>query len=244
MTYGAMAKTRKSAKSDTPMPRLTAGSIRRGLRRVVLGVVGVVVLLTLLYRVVNPPTTPYIIAEGHRLGGVTRDWVPMEEIAPVMARSVVAAEDANFCLHWGLDIGAIRAALAAGGDRGASTISQQVVKNLYLWQGRNWVRKAVEAVWTPLTELVWSKRRILELYMNVAEFGRGIFGVQAAARHYFGVDASALSAVQAARLAMVLPDPKGRDAANPTAAQRRRAASILDGAATIKADGRAACFES
>ena len=239
-----MAKTRKSAKSDTPLPRLTGRSIRRLLRRGVLGLIGAVVLVTLLYRVVNPPTTPYMLAEGHRRGGVTQDWVPMERIAPVMARSVVAAEDANFCLHWGLDIGAIRAALAAGGDRGASTISQQVVKNVYLWQGRNWVRKAVEAVWTPLVELLWNKRRILEVYLNVAEFGSGIFGVQAAAQHYFGVDAESLSAVQAARLAMVLPDPKARDAADPTSSQRRRAASILDGAATIAADGRASCFES
>jgi monofunctional biosynthetic peptidoglycan transglycosylase len=134
--------------------------------------------------------------------------------------------------------------LAAGSDRGASTISQQVVKNVYLWQGRNWTRKALEAVWTPLTEALWSKRRILELYLNVAEFGTGVFGVQAAAQHYFGVDAADLSAVQAARLAMILPDPKGRDAANPTSAQRRRSASILDGAATIRADGRAACFQS
>ncbi|SHF09871.1 monofunctional biosynthetic peptidoglycan transglycosylase [Loktanella atrilutea] len=239
-----MAKTRKSVKSDTPLPRLTGRSIRRLLRRGVLGLIGAVVLVTLLYRVVNPLTTPYMLAEGHRRGGVTQDWVPMARIAPVMARSVVAAEDANFCLHWGLDIGAIRAALAAGGDRGASTISQQVVKNVYLWQGRNWVRKAVEAVWTPLVELLWNKRRILEVYLNVAEFGSGIFGVQAAAQHYFGVDAESLSAVQAARLAMVLPDPKARDAADPTSSQRRRAASILDGAATIAADGRASCFES
>ena len=239
-----MAKTRKSAKSDTPAPRLTGRLIRRRLRQAVLGVIGLVVLVTLLYKLVNPPTTPYMLTEGHRLGGVTQDWVAMDDIAPVMARSVVAAEDANFCLHWGLDIGAIRAALAAGGDRGASTISQQVVKNVYLWQGRNWVRKALEAVWTPLTEFLWSKRRILELYMNVAEFDTGVFGVQAAAQHYFGVDARSLSGVQAARLAMVLPDPKGRDAANPTAWQRRRAAGIMDGAATIAVDGRASCFES
>ena len=239
----AMARPRKSRSAEAPPARRRL-PVRRILLRVVLGLIAAVLAVTLLYKIVNPPTTPYMFAEGRRLGGVAQDWVPMSAIAPVMARSVVAAEDANFCLHWGLDVTAIRAALAAGGDRGASTISQQVVKNVYLWQGRNWTRKALEAVWTPLTEALWSKRRILEIYLNVAEFGRGIFGVQAAARHYFGVDAADLTPVQAARLAMVLPDPKGRDAANPTTSQRRRSASILDGAATIRADGRAACFES
>ncbi len=129
-----------------------------------------------------------------------------------MARSVVAAEDANFCLHWGFDMAAIRKAIDEGGNRGASTISQQVVKNVFLWHGRSWLRKAMEAAITPVVELVWSKRRILEVYLNVAEFDTGVFGVQAAAQHYFGVSAADLSAVQAARLAAVLPDPKGRDA--------------------------------
>jgi monofunctional biosynthetic peptidoglycan transglycosylase len=104
------------------------------------------------------------------------------------------------------------------------------------------VRKATEALWTPLTELIWTKRRVLEIYLNIAEFDEGIFGVQAASRHYFGVNASDLSAVQAARLAAILPSPKTRSASNPTNATRRRAASILDGAATIRVDGRAACF--
>lgn len=199
-------------------------------------------LLTLIYAVLNPPTTPYIVSESRRLGGVERDWVSMEEIAPVMARSVVAAEDANFCLHWGLDVKAIQAAVDAGSGRGASTISQQVIKNVFLWQGRSWVRKTTEAFWTPLSEVIWSKRRILELYLNVAEFGQGVFGVQAASRHYFGVDAADLSALQAARLAAILPDPKNRDAANPTSFLRKRTSSIIDGAATIASDGRADCF--
>ena len=104
-----------------------------------------------------------------------------------MGRSAVAAEDANFCLHWGFDMAAIREAVEEGGTRGASTISQQVVKNVFLWHGRSWVRKAMEAVMTPVVELVWTKRRILEVYLNVAEFDEGVFGVQAAAQHYFGV---------------------------------------------------------
>lgn len=222
------------------------GPLRRVLRWLVRGAAAAVALVAvavLAVAVVNPPTTHTIWSEGRRLGGAKQDWVPMARIAPTMARSAVAAEDANFCLHWGFDMAAIRDAIEDGAQRGASTIPQQVVKNVYLWQGRSWVRKALEAGLTPLVELVWSKRRILEVYLNVAEFDEGVFGVEAAARHYFGVSAADLSAVQAARLAAVLPDPKGRSAAKPSAFVRKRASAILDGAATIKADGRAACFE-
>ncbi len=111
----------------------------------------------------------------------------LEEVAPVMARSVVAAEDANFCNHWGFDLAAIKRAIAEGSNRGASTLSQQTVKNVYLWHGRTWLRKALEAGITPLVETVWTKRRIIEVYLNVAEFDEGVFGVDAAAQHYFGV---------------------------------------------------------
>jgi monofunctional biosynthetic peptidoglycan transglycosylase len=204
----------------------------------------VAVAATLLWSVLNPPTTFYMMQESRRLGGVDHQWVPMEEIAPVMARAAVAAEDANFCLHWGLDIVAIRKAIDAGSTRGASTISQQVVKNVYLWHGRSWVRKALEAAMTPLVEALWSKRRILEVYLNVAEFDEGVFGIEAASRHYFGVGPDKLSNVQAARLAAILPAPKTRSASQPSAFVRRRAAQVLDGAATIRADGRARCFQS
>lgn len=199
--------------------------------------------LVLLFSVINPPTTHTIWSEGRRLGQVDQEWVPIEAVAPVMARSVVAAEDANFCAHWGFDVAAIRAALEDGSGRGGSTISQQVVKNVFLWQGRSWIRKALEAAITPAVEAVWSKRRIIEVYLNVAEFDEGVFGVEAAARHYFGVGPEALSGLQAARLAAVLPSPKTRSASNPTSFVRQRAAAIRDGAATIRADGRAACFE-
>ncbi len=200
-------------------------------------------LLVLAHGMVNPRATIYMGQEARRLGAIEHEWVPIGEVAPVMARSVVAAEDANFCLHWGFDMEAIRIALDEGSGRGASTISQQVVKNVYLWHGRSWGRKALEAGITPLVEMFWSKRRIVEVYLNIAEFDEGVFGVKAAARHYFGVDPANLSDLQAARLAMVLPNPKGRDAANPTANQRNRTARIMDGAATIRRDGRAGCFE-
>ena len=161
-----------------------------------------------------------------------------------MARSVVAAEDANFCKHWGFDMAAIRDAIEDGGARGASTISQQTVKNLYLWHGRTYTRKALEAVMTPLLEAIWPKQRIIEVYLNIAEFDTGIFGVQAAAKHYFGVQPGELTAMQAARLAAILPNPKERSASKPSSFVRRRAASIIDGAATIRKDGRADCFQS
>jgi len=239
--------TAAKAKTETPAAkrRTWRETGRLGLLwlgRGVLAVMSLVALAIGLFAFVDPPATPYMLSERSRLGDVTQEWVSMEEIAPVMARAAVAAEDANFCLHWGLDVAAIRAALAEGGERGASTISQQVVKNVYLWHGRSWVRKALEAGLTPLMEAVWTKERILEVYLNVAEFDEGVFGVEAAAQHYFGVSAAELSDRQAALLAAVLPDPKGRSASDPSDFVSRRASQIADGAATIAADGRAACF--
>lgn len=209
-----------------------------------LALVGVMFFAVVAYGIFDPRTTPYMISEARRLGGIEQQWVDLEAVAPAMARAVVAAEDANFCEHWGFDMAAIRIALDAGSGRGASTISQQVVKNVYLWQGRSWVRKALEAVMTPMLEAVWTKRRILEVYLNVAEFGEGVFGVQAAARANFRVSADRLSSVQAARLAVVLPSPKKRSARAPSGFVRSQAQAAASGAATILADGRAACFES
>ncbi len=212
--------------------------------RIVLLLVLLVVLVIAVHGRINPTFGYYMWSEERRLGEIERDWTPIGQIAPVMARSIVAAEDAEFCNHWGFDISAIRAALEEGGDRGASTITQQVVKNVYLWHGRSWTRKALEALLTPAVEAFWSKRRIVEVYMNVAEFDEGVFGVAAAGRHYFGVEPGALSALQAARLAAVLPAPQSWSASEPTNYVRRRTKSIMDGAATIDADGRAACFQS
>lgn len=207
-------------------------------------VLAFVAIFLFAYKFINPPGGLYMLSEARRLGDIDQQWIPIEEIAPVMARSVVAAEDANFCLHWGLDVNAIRDAMEDGGTRGGSTISQQVVKNVYLWHGRSWLRKSLEALLTPAVEAVWSKRRIIEVYLNVAEFDEGVFGIDAAAYHYFKKHPSDLTATEAARLAAVLPNPKGRSASNPSNFVRNRAASIFDGAATIKADGRASCFES
>ena len=218
--------------------------LRRWAVRSTFGLVGLVLLTLVTYRFVDPPITPYMLHETLRLRGIERDWIPMDRIAPVMARSTVAAEDANFCHHWGFDIDEIRAALEEGAGRGASTISQQVVKNVVLWQGRSWLRKALEGMMTPVLEAVWPKRRILEVYLNIAEFDEGVFGVEAASQRYFGIPASKLSATQAAYLTTVLPDPKRRSAAEPTVSQRRRAIAVADGAETIRADGRDDCFKS
>ena len=203
----------------------------------------VTVVLVILFAFVNPPTTHTIWSEGRRLGKVDQRWVALEAVSPAMARSVVAAEDANFCQHWGFDVVAIRAALEDGSGRGGSTISQQVVKNVFLWQERSWIRKALEAAITPAVEAIWSKRRIIEVYLNVAEFDEGVFGVETASWHYFGVGPDALTDQQAARLAAMLPSPKTRSASKPSTFVRNRAAAIRDGAATIRADGRATCFE-
>ncbi|MFC2966938.1 monofunctional biosynthetic peptidoglycan transglycosylase [Acidimangrovimonas pyrenivorans] len=233
------SKTARKGKAKTRAPQGRRRWIWRGVLAVVLPVVALVALVS----VVNPPTTFYIASEARRLGKVERQWTDMNRISPVMARSVVAAEDANFCLHWGFDMAAIRKAIDSGARRGASTITQQVVKNVFLWQGRSWPRKALEALLTPVVELTWSKRRILEVYLNVAEFGEGTFGVAAGAAKSFQEEPNAITPEQAALLASVLPDPKYRDAAHPDAWLRRRAADIRDGAATIEADGRARCFE-
>jgi len=239
---------RKTAKKKAPPPREVLPvrpmlQVLRWFRRSVVVALVLLFFWVVIYSVVNPPTTYYIWREQARLGDIDRQWVPMSEIAPVMKRSVVAAEDVNFCLHGGFDIAAIRAAIAAGGARGGSTLTQQVVKNVFLWHGRSYVRKALEAVITPMVELVWSKERILEVYLNIAEFDEGVFGVEPAAYHYFGVGPAKLSALQAARLAAVLPSPKVRSASRPNELMRRRTGAILDGAATIRADKRVACFE-
>ena len=242
-----MAKTSRAntKKKRTPRKRYRPDLwIRRWVLRGLAAVVLVMVALSCLWAVVNPPTTFYMLQESRRLGEVDQRWVDLEDVAPVMARAVVAAEDANFCLHWGLDVRAIRTAIDEGRGRGASTISQQVVKNVYLWHGRSYIRKVLEAAMTPLVEAIWSKRRILEVYLNVAEFDEGVFGIDAASWHYFSVGPGALSPTQAGRLAALLPAPKSRSASKPSDFVRRRGSQIRDGAATIARDGRAACFES
>lgn len=213
--------------------------------RLVMLAILVPVLWVLAYRWIDPPGGWYMLSERLRLGGIERDWRDIGDIAPDLVRAAIAAEDAGFCAHSGFEWGAIREALeaneAGGRLRGGSTISQQVAKNVFLWHERSWARKGLEAGFTLLIEAFWTKRRILEVYLNVAEFDPGVFGAEAAARHYFGVPAGELTLTQAARLAAVLPAPANRSAAEPSAFVRRRAAAIADGARMLAADGRAGC---
>jgi monofunctional biosynthetic peptidoglycan transglycosylase len=188
-------------------------------------------LLILLFRFVPPPVTPLMLirlAEGH---GMERQWVPYEAIAPALAHAVIAAEDNLFCEQTlGFDFAALRGQFEAWREgerpRGASTITMQTAKNLLLWPGRDPVRKLAEAWLTPQIALLWPRRRVLEVYLNIVEFGPGIYGAEAAARAFFGKPASALSAREAALLAAVLPRPLHWSAAAPSPALHRRAAII------------------
>ena len=246
-----MAVARRGARAH-PRGKPRRGRVRRLLWRPVRLAVWSLVLAGLLavlwvaaYRVLNPPGGFYMASEAWRLGRVERDWRDLDRIAPALARSVMAAEDARFCAHMGFDFDAIREAITErerGRIRGASTISQQVAKNVFLWHGRSWVRKGLEAGFTVLVEALWPKRRILEVYLNTAEFAPGVFGAEAAARHHFGRGADALEPDQAARLAAVLPNPKERSAAQPSSFVAKRARAIRAGAATLAAEGRDACL--
>lgn len=220
--------------------RRAARAVWRRVMWVLWRLVTVMLALVAIFAFINPPTTWTIMSETRAHPGIDRVWVPADRIAPVMLRAVVAAEDANFCRHWGFDMAEIRKVIASGSNRGASTLTQQTAKNVFLWQGRSWPRKFLETLWTPMIEALWSKRRIVEVYLNVAEFGPGVLGVGAAARYYFDTTPDRLTAMQAARLAAALPAPKARDPRSRAVAGRARA--IADGAATIARDGRDDCL--
>lgn len=195
------------------------------------------VLQVLVLRFVDPPVSTVmlwrqgqVLLTGERGYRLHYQWRDLERMAPSLPISLVAAEDQRFPLHRGFDLQAIEKARdhnAGGGRvRGASTISQQVAKNLFLWQDRSWVRKGLEAWYTLLIETFWPKQRILEVYANIAEFGDGIYGAQAAARQFWNKDAAQLSPAESARLAAVLPSPRRYDAARPGPYVQRRAAWI------------------
>lgn len=205
----------------------------RRLAQVLLCCLAASVLLVLLLRWVPPPGTMLMVerkAESWIDGqpiDLERSWRPWEELPDDLKVAVVAAEDQKFAEHWGFDVAAIRAAMAhnerGGNLRGASTLSQQVAKNLFLWSGRSWLRKGLEAWFTLLIETLWPKQRILEVYLNSAEWGNGVFGAEAAARLHFGRGAPYLSRQQASLLAAVLPNPRQWSAGRPNAYVNRRA---------------------
>lgn len=207
----------------------------RGIARLVLRLglafVGFTLALVLAFRWLDPPTSAFMLQV--RIGGtlVQQTWVPLESISPSLRLAVIAAEDQRFPAHNGLDARAISRALddhrAGGNLRGASTITQQTAKNLFLWPGRNFVRKGLEAWFAVLMEVLWPKTRILEVYLNVAEFGPGVYGAGAASAVYFGKPAAAITAPEAALLAAVLPNPRGLNVADPGPYVLERQAWIL-----------------
>lgn len=204
--------------------------MRALLVRVLLISIFVPAAIIFAYRYVAPPITPLMLVRLVEGTGIAKDWVPLERISPHLAHAVIAAEDNLFCRHLGFDVEALRRQIERWrtGDRprGASTITMQTAKNILLWPGRDPVRKVIEGWLTPQIELLWSKRRILEIYLNVAEFGPGIYGAQAAAAAFFGKPASALTRAEAALLAAVLPNPRQWSAAEPGPYVRRRAHAL------------------
>lgn len=223
-------RRRKASAGRGGALRTLGGRLRYIALRVALVLVLAPPLVLLVYRFVPPPLTPLMLirmGEGEELH---KEWQPLAEIATSLAEAVVAAEDNRFCEHWGIDWPALKGELAAWrvgeAPRGASTITMQTAKNLFLWPDRSLLRKALEAPLTPQIEVLWPKRRIIEVYLNIVEFGPGIYGAEAAAQSYFGKPASDLSGHEAALLAAVLPNPREWSPALPTPYLRRRAETI------------------
>ena len=199
----------------------------------------------MIYRVIDAPATLLMLQRAAEGETIRHQPIAITRMSPHIVRAVIAAEDARFCTHDGFDVEAIQDAMesnARGGrTRGASTVSQQTAKNLFLWPQRSWLRKGLETYFTALIEFMWPKQRIMEHYLNVAEWGDGIFGVEAAAQERFGVSAADLSPLQAARLAAVLPSPNRWRADSPGPYVRRRSATIVQRAAVVRNEHMAGC---
>ncbi len=236
------------------MPAKRPSLLRRLLRlgsKLVLGFVVLSLLWVLAYRFVPVPVTWPMARDAFQGRHVEREWVGLSEIAAAVPRAVIGAEDARFCEHRGFDFEAMEEAAARNAKakakgsskvRGGSTISQQTAKNAFLWPGRSYVRKALEAWFTVLIELVWGKPRIMEVYLNIAEMGPGIYGVEAAAQHYFGKSAAKLSNAEAARIAAILPQPVKRNAAAPGRFVKKYARRIERRARVVRNEGIDGCL--
>ncbi len=197
-----------------------------------------------------PPATFLMISRAVEGEGLSYRWRSLDDISPRLVQAVIASEDATFCAHSGFDMKAIERALQAnaraeqrgtGRIRGGSTISQQTAKNVFLWPGRDWIRKGLEAGYTVAIETLWGKRRIMEVYLNVAEWAPGVYGAEAASQHWFGKSADALTAREAARLAAILPSPRRYNAASPGPYVRRRTSRIQAAMGTVREQGLATC---
>ena len=225
--------------------RSLLGRILGWIVKLVLAFVIISVLWVLAYRFVPPPITITMIGDVFSGRGLHKDWMPIGQIDRDMVRAAIAAEDSKFCSHNGFDFEAIEDAMkrnASGGRiRGGSTISQQTAKNAFLWTGGGYARKGVEAWFTFLIEHLWGKRRIMEVYLNLAETGIGTYGVNAGSQRYFGHDADAMSATEAARIAAILPLPKKRGAIAPKGFTRRYGNTIAARIGVVGRDGLDAC---
>lgn len=216
--------------------------VMRVLVKIAVWFVGLSLALVLLFRFVPPPVTATMLMDEN---GITKDWESLSNIDRNLVTAVIAAEDGKFCEHSGFDAEAIQTAIernAKGGRiRGGSTISQQTAKNVFLWQGGGYVRKGFEAWFTFLIEHLWGKRRIMEVYLNVAETGIGTYGAEAGAQRYFNKSAASLSRIEAARMAAALPLPKKRSVTNPTGFTRRYGNTIAARMGVVRRDGLDAC---
>ncbi|HEV7325767.1 MAG TPA: monofunctional biosynthetic peptidoglycan transglycosylase [Bosea sp. (in: a-proteobacteria)] len=206
--------------ADNPAPRRRgslAGRIVRALFRLLVALAILFVALLLLYRFVPAPST-LMLGRWLTFRTVERDWVPLAQISPHLIRAVIASEDQRFCSHRGVDWGELNAVLQDedGPSRGASTLTMQTAKNLFLWPSRSYVRKGLELPMALAIDFAWPKRRVIEVYLNIAEWGDGIFGAEAAAQHHFGKPASRLTPAEAARLAGSLPNPILRNPSRPS----------------------------
>jgi monofunctional biosynthetic peptidoglycan transglycosylase len=220
------------------------------IKRLIILVLVVTILLpvglTVIYRFVPPPITYLMVQRLFEGRGLNKEWRPLDRISPSLVQAVVASEDARFCSHDGFDFEAIEKALANNARRpaairGGSTISQQTAKNVFLWPARSWVRKGLEAYFTVLIEVLWDKPRIMEVYLNVAEWGPGTYGAEAAAQRYFKTSAARLTRTQSARLAAVLPNPIKFNAGRPGPRTARKSRVIRSRAATVRQSDLADC---
>ena len=210
--------------------------------RFVLFFFSLIFIILLLTKWINPPITTVILSESISLDQkVNQEWRTIDKIGKNVILTVLASEDSNFCTHYGFDFNEIFRAKEKGFSRGASTISQQVSKNLILWRERSWFRKGLEALITIMIETFWSKKRILEIYLNIAETGNGYFGIQAISNSLFKKNSYDLTLKEASYIAVTLPNPKKRNAKKLSINLKKRAESVRNGANTLRLDGRASC---
>jgi monofunctional biosynthetic peptidoglycan transglycosylase len=223
--------------------------VRRLLRNIALALFIVLVAgpvaMVILYRFIPPPVTPLMVIRAVEGRGLDHRWRPIDQVSPALPRALIAAEDAKFCDHRGFDFDALYKAYENNESgkkvRGGSTISQQTAKNVFLWPGRSYVRKGLEAWFTVLIETFWGKKRIMEVYLNSIEYGSGIYGAEAASQRYFGVGADRLSQAQASRLAAILPSPLKWQVVKPGKYVAKRSKKIGKASGAVRRDGLADC---